>query len=237
MPLARRIVAEGIGTALLLAGIVGSGVMAEDLAGDNAAVALLANTLATAGALAALILTFGPISGAHLNPAVTLALTARKALPRAAAPGYLLGQAVGGIAGVWLVHLMFDLPILQASSHIRAGFGQWVGEFTATFALLAVVWSCAQHRPNAMPYAVAAIIAAGYWFTSSTSFANPAVTLARALSDTFAGIRMADVPGFIIAQLLGAAAATTLFAWFAGEGPAAERRLSGTATDEATLLE
>jgi len=215
--LSRRLVAEGIGTGLLLAAVVGSGVMAEQLAGGNVAIALLANTLATAGALVALIVTFGPISGAHFNPAVTLALAVRKALPWAAVPGYVLAQLIGAVLGVWLAHVMFGLPLVQASAHVRTGLGQWVGEFIATFALLSVIWSCMRHNPTATPYAVACVITAAYWFTSSTSFANPAVTVARALSDTFAGIRPADAPGFIVAQMLGAFAATVLFAWFADE--------------------
>lgn len=142
-------------------------------------------------------------------------------------PGYLVVQVLGAVFGVWLAHVMFGLPVMQSSSHVRAGFGQLVGEFTATFALLSVIWSCTRHHSHATPYAVGAIIAAGYWFTSSTSFANPAVTIARALSNTFAGIRPADVPGFIVAQLLGALAATILFAWFARESPAVTRPLSG----------
>ena len=218
--LPQRLVAEGIGTGLLLAAVVGSGIMAERLAGGNEGIALLANTIATAGALVALILTFGPISGAHFNPAVTLAFAARKALPWGAVPGYLLAQVVGAVLGVWLAHVMFGLPVAQASAHVRAGFGQWAGEFTATFALLSVIWSCTRHHPHATPYAVACIITAAYWFTSSTSFANPAVTVARALSDTFAGIRPADAPAFIVAQFAGAATATALFAWF-GAAPAA----------------
>jgi glycerol uptake facilitator-like aquaporin len=213
--LPRRLVAEGVGTGLLLAAVVGSGVMAERLSGGNAGVALLANTLATAGALAALILAFGPVSGAHFNPAVTVAFAWRDALPWRAVPGYLAAQLVGAVLGVWLAHAMFDLPVVQASARVRTGFGQWAGEFTATFALLSVVWSCARHRPDAAPYAVASVVAGAYWFTSSTSFANPAVTAARALSDTFAGIRPADAPAFIAAQALGAAAATALSAWFA----------------------
>ncbi|MBD0275116.1 MAG: aquaporin family protein [Acetobacteraceae bacterium] len=213
--LPRRLVAEGVGTGLLLAAVVGSGVMAERLSGGNAGVALLANTLATAGALAALILAFGPVSGAHFNPAVTVAFASRGALPWGAVPGYLAAQLAGAVLGVWLAHAMFDLPVVQASARVRTGFGQWAGEFTATFALLSVVWGCARHRPHAAPYAVASVIAGAYWFTSSTSFANPAVTAARALSDTFAGIRPADAPAFIAAQALGAAAATALSAWFA----------------------
>ena len=216
-PLPQRLVAEGVGTGLLLAAVVGSGVMAERLAGGNVGVALLANTLATAGALVALILTFGPVSGAHLNPAVTMAFAWRGALPWRAAPGYVAAQLAGAVLGVWLAHAMFDLPVVQASARARAGFGQWLGEFTATFALLSVVWSCARHRPHATPHAVASVVAGAYWFTSSTSFANPAVTAARALSDTFAGIRPADAPAFIVAQTLGAAAATALSAWLAAE--------------------
>jgi glycerol uptake facilitator-like aquaporin len=210
-----------------VAAVVGSGVMGEQLAGGNVALALLANTLATAAALIALILTFGPISGAHFNPAVTLSLALRRALPWGAAPGYLLAQTAGAVLGVWLAHVMFGLPVMQTSTHIRTGLGQWVGEFTATFALLSVIWSCTRHHPHTTPYAVASIIMAAYWFTSSTSFANPAVTIARALSDTFAGIRPMDAPLFIIAQLLGAVAATSLFAWFARDLPAVSRPLSG----------
>jgi glycerol uptake facilitator-like aquaporin len=217
--LSKRLVAEGIGTGLLLATVVGSGVMAERLAGGNVAIALLANTIATAGGLVALILTFGPISGAHFNPAVTLALALRKVLPWTEAPGYVLAQIFGAMLGVWLAHLMFDLSLIQTSTHVRTGIGQWVGEFIATFSLLAVIWSCSRYRPETTPFAVAAIITAAYWFTSSTSFANPAVTIARALSDTFAGIRPVDTMAFIIAQLLGSLAATALFAWFTSEIP------------------
>jgi glycerol uptake facilitator-like aquaporin len=222
--LSRRLVAEGIGTGLLLAAVVGSGVMAERLAGGNVAVALLANTLATAAALVALILTFGPISGAHFNPAVTLSFAMRRALPWKAVPGYLVAQIIGAVLGVWLAHVIFGLPVMQTSTHIRTGLGEWVGEFTATFALLSVIWSCTRHHPHTTPYGV---ITAAYWFTSSTSFANPAVTIARALSNTFAGIRPADAPAFIVAQLLGAFAATALFAWFADKLPAIKRPLSG----------
>jgi glycerol uptake facilitator-like aquaporin len=212
--LPRQAAAEAIGTGLLLASVVGSGIMAARLAGGNEAIALLANTIATAAALAALILTFGPISGAHFNPAVTLALALRRGMPWRAVPVYLLAQFAGAILGVWLAHVMFALPLLQASTHARSGFGQWTGEFVASFALLAVIWSTLRHREEATPYAVACIIAGAYWFTSSTSFANPAVTVARSLSDTFAGIRPIDAPAFIIAQLIGAAVATGLFAWF-----------------------
>jgi glycerol uptake facilitator-like aquaporin len=211
--LARRIVAEGVGTALLLAAVVGSGIMAERLDGGNAAIALLANSIATGGALVALILTYGPISGAHFNPVVTLALMSRGEMRPPAAFGYVAAQFAGAIAGVWLAHLMFGLPILQASGRGRGTFGELAGELVATFGLLGLILSTAKHTPAATPYAVAAYITGAYWFTSSTSFANPAVTLARSLTDTFAGIRPGDAPGFIVAELAGAAAATLLFHW------------------------
>ncbi|HYE00935.1 MAG TPA: MIP/aquaporin family protein [Alphaproteobacteria bacterium] len=209
----RAVVAEGLGTALLLAAVVGSGVMAERLAGGNVGLALLANTVATGAALVALILTFGPISGAQFNPAVTLALASRGRVPWRAVPATVLAQIGGAVLGVWLAHVMFDLPVLQTSVRIRTGFGQWVAEFTATFGLVAVIWSGLRHHASALPYAVAAYITAAYWFTASTSFANPAVTLARSLTDTFAGIQPRDIGGFIAAQLLGAAAGTACFAW------------------------
>jgi len=209
----RRIVAEAVGTALLLAAVVGSGIMGERLAGGNVALALLANTLATAAMLVALILTFGPISGAHLNPAVTLSEATQGGLSWSEAPGYLTAQLTGAFAGVAAAHLMFGAPIFSASRHARAGGAQMFSEFIATFGLIAVIQSCARLRTSAVPFAVAAWITAAYWFTASTSFANPAVTLARAASDTFAGIRPADAPGFILAQLAGAAAATILFRW------------------------
>jgi glycerol uptake facilitator-like aquaporin len=211
--LARRLAAEGVGTALLLATVVGSGIMAERLAGGNVAVALLANTLATGAGLVALILTFGGVSGAHFNPAVTVAEASLGELPWRAVGPYLGAQLVGAFAGVALAHVMFDLPLFAASHHARAGVGPLVGEFTATFGLVGVIRGCARARPAATPFAVAAFIAAAYWFTSSTSFANPAVTLARAATDTFAGIRPADAPGFIAAQALGAGAATAFFRW------------------------
>jgi glycerol uptake facilitator-like aquaporin len=211
--LARRTVAEGVGTALLLATVVGSGIMAERLAGGNVAVALLANTLATGAVLVALILTFGPISGAHFNPAVTLADATQGGLRWVDVPAYITAQVAGAFAGVAAAHLMFEAPLFFASRHVRAGGAQMFSEFVATFGLLAVIWGCARSRAPAVPFAVAAYITAAYWFTASTSFANPAVTLARAASDTFAGIRPADVPAFIVAQLLGAVAATALFRW------------------------
>lgn len=211
--LARRVVAEAIGTALLLATVVGSGIMGEKLAGGNIAIALLANTLATGAGLVALILTFGPVSGAHFNPAVTLAEASLGGLPWREVPGYVMGQVVGAFAGVGLADVMFEKPVFFPSTHERSGLAQLVAEFVATFGLLAVIHGCARRRPTAIPFAVGAYITAAYWFTSSTSFANPAVTLARAASDTFAGIRPVDVPGFVIAQLLGAAAATATFRW------------------------
>jgi glycerol uptake facilitator-like aquaporin len=211
--LARRVVAEGIGTAMLLAAVVGSGAMAERLAGGNVAIALLANAIATGGALVALILTYGPISGAHFNPIVTLELLSRDELRAPAAFGYIVAQFIGAVAGVWLAHLMFGLPILQASTHARATFGELVGEFIATFGLLALILSTSKHTPSAIPYGVAAYIVGAYWFTSSTSFANPAVTIARSLTNTFAGIEPAHVSGFIFAELAGGTFAVLLFLW------------------------
>jgi glycerol uptake facilitator-like aquaporin len=209
----RRLVAEALGTAFLLAAVVGSGIMGERLAGGNVAVALLANTLATGAALVALILTFGPISGAHFNPAVTLADASQGGLPWADVPLYVVAQIVGAFAGVAAAHFMFEVPLFLASRHSRAGPAQVFSEFVATFGLLAVIWGCVRSRPTAVPFTVAAYITAAYWFTASTSFANPAVTLARSATDTFAGIRPSDAPAFIVAQLVGAAAATALFRW------------------------
>ena len=211
--LARRATAEAIGTAMLLAAVVGSGIMGERLAGGNVAIALLANTLATGAALAALILTFGAISGAHFNPAVSLADAWQGGLAWRDVPIYILAQIMGAFAGVVIAHLMFGLPLFSASHHVRAGAAQMFSEFVATFGLLAVIWGCVRFRSQAVPFAVAAYIMAAYWFTASTSFANPAVTLARSMSDTFVGIRPVDAPGFIMAQLAGAAAATILFGW------------------------
>ena len=211
--LGRRLVAEAVGTAFLLAAVVGSGIMGERLAGGNSAVALLANTLATGAALVALILTFGPISGAHFNPAVTLADASQGGIAWSAVLPYIGAQVLGAFAGVAAAHVMFELPVFFASRHARAGLPQMFSEFVATFGLLAVIWGCARTRAAVVPFVVAAYITAAYWFTASTSFANPAVTLARAASDTFAGIRPADAPGFIVAQLLGAGAATALFRW------------------------
>jgi len=213
MTLARRVVAEAIGTALLLAAVVGSGIMGERLAGGNIAVALLANTIATGAALVALSLTFGPISGAHFNPAVTLADAWQGGIGWREVPGYLAAQVVGAFAGVAAAHLMFGAPLYAASQHARSSAGELFSEFVATFGLICVIQGCAPTRTPAVPFAVGAYITSAYWFTASTSFANPAVTLARALTNTFSGIRPVDAPGFVLMQLIGAAAATLLFAW------------------------
>jgi glycerol uptake facilitator-like aquaporin len=205
---------------MLLAAVVGSGIMGDRLAGGNVAIALLANTLATGAALVALILAFGPVSGAHFNPAVSLADAAMGGLSWLEVPLYVTAQIIGAVAGVAIAHLMFGLPIFFASHHQRSGGAQLFSEFIATFGLLAVIWGCSRRRSDAVPFAVGAYITAAYWFTASTSFANPAVTLARSVTDTFAGIRPADVPGFIIAQLLGATAATLLFRWLVPALPA-----------------
>jgi glycerol uptake facilitator-like aquaporin len=211
--LARRLGAEAVGTALLLATVVGSGIMAEQLAGGNAAIALLANTLATGAALVALILTFGSISGAHFNPAVTLADGLEGGIAWRDTPYYVLAQVAGAIAGTVAAHLMFRLPVLSLSQHVRSGPSQLFSEFIATFGLLSVIWGCSRQRSNTVAFAVGSYITAAYWFTASTSFANPAVTLARSFTDTFSGIRPADAPGFMAAQLAGALAATFLFRW------------------------
>lgn len=211
--LARRVVSEAVGTAMLLAAVVGSGIMGERLSGGNIALALLANTIATGAALVALILTFGPISGAHFNPAVTLADAMQGGIAWRDVPAYISAQIGGAFVGVGVANVMFGLPIFFASHHARAGGAQLFSEFVATFGLLSVIWGCARRRASAVPFALAAYITAAYWFTASTSFANPVVTLARSASDTFAGIRISDAPGFIVAQLLGAAAATLLFRW------------------------
>jgi len=209
--LARRIVAEGLGTAFLLAAVVGSGIMAERLAGGNVALALLANTIATSAALVSLILTFGPISGAHLNPVVTLVFTTRDNLRESVA--YILAQVGGAIAGVVTANLMFSLPPMSLSHHTRSGRAQFFSECVATLGLLVVIRVGVKFQPRTIAFAVAAYIAAAYWFTASTSFANPAVTLARSLTDTFTGIRPVDVPAFLLAQLVGLLAAMSLTRW------------------------
>jgi glycerol uptake facilitator-like aquaporin len=211
--LPRRVVAEFLGTAFLVAAVVGSGIMAERLSGGNLAVALLANTLATGAALAALILTFGPISGAHFNPVVSLADAIEGGLTRFETLAYVLAQVAGGLLGAIAAHAMFSLPLITLSHHVRSGPSQLLSEFIATFGLLAVIWGCSRSRSNVVPFAVAAYITSAYWFTASTSFANPAVTIARSISDTFAGIRPSDTPSFIIAQFAGGLAATYLLRW------------------------
>jgi glycerol uptake facilitator-like aquaporin len=213
MTLQRRLAAEAVGTAMLLAAVVGSGIMGERLAGGNVAIALLANTIATGAALVALILTFGPISGAHFNPAVTIADASQRGLSWRDVPFYIAAQLAGAVAGVLVAHLMFGEELFQLSQHVRQGGAQLLSEFVATSGLLAVIWGCSRRRSESVPMAVGLYITAAYWFTASTSFANPAVTVARALTNTFAGIRPVDAPGFIAAQLAGALAATLFFRW------------------------
>jgi len=222
--LPRRAVAEALGTGLLLATVIGSGIMGERLCGGNVAVALLANTIATGAILVVLVLALGPVSGAHMNPAVTLADASQGGTAWRDVPVYIAAQVAGAFAGVAVAHLMFGEPLFFASHHARTGGAQWTSEAVATFGLLATIWGCARRRPALVPFAVGAYITAAYWFTSSTSFANPAVTLARAASDTFAGIRPADVPMFVVAQLAGATAATALFRWLVPPLPASKER-------------
>lgn len=217
--LPQRVVAEALGTAMLLAAVVGSGIMGERLSGGNVAIALLANTIATGTALGALILTFGPISGAHFNPAVTLADASQGGIAWREIPAYIIAQVAGAILGVATAHLMFGLTLFSTSGQMRAGAALIFSEFIATFGLLTVIGSCVRFRTKSLPFAVAAYITSAYWFTASTSFANPAVTLARSLSDTFVGIRPVDVPGFIMAQLSGAVAATILLRWLIPQLP------------------
>lgn len=218
---------------MLLATVIGSGITGERLAGGNVALALLANTIATGAGLVALILTFGGVSGAHFNPAVTLADASQGGIRWPDVVSYVSAQIAGAFVGVALAHVMFDAPLFSASRHVRSGLGQLTGEFTATFGLVSVIWGCSRTRASATPFAVAAYITAAYWFTSSTSFANPAVTLARAASDTFAGIRPADAPGFIAAQLLGATAATILFRWLVPSQPAVADGVVATGAEDA----
>ncbi len=211
--LARRAVAEAIGTAFLLAAIVGSGIMAERLSGGNIALALLCNAIATGAALTVLIFVFEPLSGAHFNPAVSIAFVVRGEMDTRSMATYVVAQFVGAILGVWLAHLMFELPVFQISTTVRSGPGQWVAEIVATLGLLLTILGCMAKNPSAIPVAVGLYIASAYWFTASTSFANPAVTVARSLSDTFAGIAPAGVPFFVVAQLLGTIAAVALARW------------------------
>jgi glycerol uptake facilitator-like aquaporin len=211
--LLRKIVSEFVGTGFLVAAVVGSGIMGERLAGGNVAIALLANTIATGAALFALILTFGPISGGHFNPAVTFVDAMERGVSWTVAACYIPAQCAGAICGAIAAHLMFGLPVISMSSHARSGSAQAFSEFVATFGLICVIWGCARQRSDMVAFAVAAYVTAAYWFTSSTSFANPAVTIARSLSDTFSGIRPVDVPTFVAGQFAGAIAATFLFRW------------------------
>ncbi|MCP4470230.1 MAG: aquaporin family protein [Gammaproteobacteria bacterium] len=209
----RKLLAEWIGTFSLLATVIGSGIMAERLAGGNIAIALLGNTIPTGAILVVLILVFGPISGAHLNPAVTLAFAIRREISVQNSVLYVTAQVVGGISGVLVAHVMFDNPLIDPSATARTGIGQWVGEFVATFGLVGTILGCLKSRAEAVPYAVGLYITAAYWFTSSTSFANPAVTIARGFSNTFAGIQPVDIAAFVGVQLLAACLATLFFNW------------------------
>lgn len=215
MTLAKRSIAEALGTAFLLAAVVGSGIMAQRLSGGNMAIALLANSLATGGALVCLIAAIGPISGAHFNPVVTICDAWQMGMPWREVPIYIVAQITGALVGTAAANLMFGLPAFFPSQHIRTGAPLWLGEFVATFGLLAIIWGCVRFKNGLVAFAVAGYIVGAYWFTSSTSFANPAVAIARSLSDTFAGIRPVDVPMFIVMQLLGGLAATAVFAWIA----------------------
>jgi len=223
--LSRRLFSEWLGTAFLLAAVVGSGIMAERLAGGNVALALLCNTIPTGAILAVLILVFGPLSGAHFNPAVSIAFALRRELSWPTVAAYVAAQIIGAVAGVWAAHLMFELPIWQFSMTSRTGAGQWLSEAVATFGLLLTIFGCAARAPAAIPYAVGLYITSAYWFTASTSFANPAVTIARSLSDTFAGIAPSGVAAFIVAQLAGMAAAVTVGKWLWVNGGDGQREI------------
>ena len=213
MSFERKLAAEGLGTMGLVAAVVGSGIMGEQLSGGNVAIALLANSLATGATLVAIILTLGSISGAHLNPAVTLGVAIEGGIPRREVLGYVFAQAAGAFAGVFVAHGMFGHAVFAPSEHARAGLAQIFSEFVATFGLLSVIWGCSRTRSETVAFAVGTYITGAYWFTASTSFANPAVTLARSVTNTFSGIRPVDVPGFIAAQLAGALAATLFWSW------------------------
>jgi glycerol uptake facilitator-like aquaporin len=211
--MARKLFAEWLGTFFLVAVVIGSGIMAERLAGGNIALALLGNTIATGAILVVIILIFGPISGAHFNPAVTFAFLLRRDIDKRTAGFYVILQILGGIAGAAVAHIMFELPLFEASVNVRTGISQWVAEFVATFGLVATIFGCIKSRPEAVPYAVGLYITAGYWFTSSTSFANPAVTIARTMTNTFSGIAPVNAPAFILAQLIAAAVVVGIFGW------------------------
>ena len=225
--LARKLAAEGLGTALLLATVVGSGIMAEQLADGNAALALLGNTLPTGAILVVIILIFGPISGAHFNPAVTIGFLVRREISIADACLYVPIQIASGLAGVLITHLMFELPVIQISETVRAGPAQMLSEGIATFGLLAAIFGTLRWRPEAVPYAVGLFITAGYWFAASTSFANPAVTIARAFTDTFSGIAPVNVPGFLVAQVLAAVVAAVFFRWLLKPAGTSDAHSSG----------
>ena len=227
--LSRRLAAEAIGTAGLLAVVVGSGIMGESLAGGNVAIALLGNTIATGAILVVLILAFGPLSGAHFNPAVTLAFLMRREIAPGVAVLYVLAQIAGGLTGALAAHAMFELPLIQISETARSGPAQWFAEWVATFGLVATILATLRFRPEAVAYAVGLFITAGYWFTASTSFANPAVTIARSFTDTFSGIAPGHAPGFILAQLVGAASATLVFAWLLFPSPVKEQAMAESA--------
>ncbi len=227
--LSRRLAAEAMGTAGLLAVVVGSGIMGESLAGGNVAIALLGNTIATGAILVVLILAFGPISGAHYNPAVTLAFLMRREIAPGVAVLYVLAQIAGGLTGALAAHAMFELPLIQISETARSGPAQWFAEWVATFGLVATILATLRFRPEAVAYAVGLFITAGYWFTASTSFANPAVTIARSFTDTFYGIASGHAPGFILAQLVGAASATLVFAWLLFPSPVKEQAVAESA--------
>ncbi len=214
----RRLLAEWLGTFSLLATVIGSGIMAERLAGGNIAIALLGNTIPTGAILVVLILVFGPISGAHFNPAVTLAFAIGKKITVGDSLLYVAAQILGGISGVLIAHVMFDNLLIDPSTTVRTGLGQWVGEFVATFGLIGTIFGCLKARPEAVPFAVGLYITAAYWFTSSTSFANPAVTIARGFSNTFAGIQPENIAAFIVVQLIAAILATVFFNWLLGDG-------------------
>jgi glycerol uptake facilitator-like aquaporin len=213
LPLPRRVFCEWLGTAFLLAAVVGSGIMAQRLSGGNNALALLCNTLPTGAILTVLILVFGPLSGAHFNPAVSLAFALRRELPWQLAGWYIAAQVMGGIVGVWAAHVMFEMPLVQFSLTVRNGTGQWFAEAVATFGLLLTIFGCVARTPSAVPVAVGLYITAAYWFTASTSFANPAVAIARSMTNTFSGIRPADLPGFIAAETCGAIVAMIFMGW------------------------
>jgi len=219
----RRLTAEWLGTFSLLATVVGSGIMAERLADGNVAIALLGNTIPTGAILVVIILVFGPISGAHFNPAVTLSFALRKEIAVRDSGLYVAAQIIGGISGVLVAHIMFDNPLIDPSTTVRTGLGQWVGEFVATFGLIGTILGCLRSRPETVPYAVGLYITAAYWFTSSTSFANPAVTIARGLTDTFAGINPADVAAFVAVQLVAATLAAVFFRWLLSDERASAR--------------